>query len=99
VGDEAIAATVHGLDEPWLGCGIAEHRSELRHGDLQHPIAHVRVGPDHLEELFLRDELSAAFEQHPEHAERLGVQVERTGVVREARVAGVEPKTIETQDG
>ena len=61
--DEAIASTVNGLDEVGLDGRVAKRPADFGHADLEHPVGHVRIGPDSIEELLLRDELTGALDQ------------------------------------
>ena len=96
--DEAIAAAVNGLDEAGRGRRVAEGLADLGHADLEHPVGHVRVGPDSIEELVLRDELAGALDQRQQDVEGLGVQPDRAGVLLELPVGAVESEAVEVKD-
>src|SRR5262249_57024299 len=71
VGDEAIAATVGGLDDPRVLRVVIERPPDLADADLEGAAAQEHAGPDRVQQLVLRDEPRRARGEVLEHREGL----------------------------
>ena len=90
---------MNGLDEARCGGRVAQGLADLGHADFQHPVGHVGVGPDLVEELVLQDELARVLDQHPQDLEGLGVEPDDPFRFLEALVGAVEPEAVEVKHG
>jgi hypothetical protein len=89
-GNEAIAAPVHGLDEPRRFRVIPKSLAQLADADHQHHITHRRLGPDSIEQGRLGDQLPRMSQQTLQHGKRLRAEGNRLCTPPEARIEEIQ---------
>ncbi|HQR38650.1 MAG TPA: hypothetical protein PLF26_09630 [Blastocatellia bacterium] len=93
--DEAIAASMLGLDEPrslWI---VVERFAELANSHLQDGVADKSLGPDRVEKLFFCHELAPALDQMVEQRECLGPERDCMRASPQALARDVKPEGTE----
>src|SRR5262249_50510071 len=97
LGDEAVAAARHGLDETRRGRIVVERAADLEDGHLEHAVADMGVRPAGAQQLLLRDQLSAVLDQAAQYRERLRGEGDHLVPTQEPLGREIQPETLQAQ--
>jgi hypothetical protein len=94
--DEAVPDARHRLDERLAGGPFPEQLPQDGDVVIEIVLLDRRVRPNGLQQLFLGDQPSGIFDQHPQRVEHLQAQWDGLAVAQQATLGNLEPKRPES---
>ena len=94
-GDEPVAATVDGLDDPLVAPAVSDRLAELLDPGRQRRLRHELVSPDDVQEFGLGHHAVPVLDQVGEHVEHLRLDVHQLPVAQQLVASRVEHAVVE----